>query len=68
MLKGNVRSKIQKEKIFYDSKKLPKSVRKYIRKEKARMRREVLDLKKQENLISEIYQKFLKQYENKRNI
>lgn len=45
MLKGKVKSKTQKEKIFYGSKKLPKSVRKYIRKEKARMRREVLDLK-----------------------
>jgi len=48
--------------------KLPKSIRKYIRKEKARIRREVLDLKKQEELISELYQKFLRQYENKRDI
>ena len=38
-------------------KRLPKSLRKYIRKEKARIRREVLDLKKQEELISELYQK-----------
>jgi len=38
-------------------KKLPKSLRKYIRKEKARIRREVLDLKEQEQLISELYKK-----------
>jgi len=36
-------------------KKLPKSLRKYIRKEKARIRREVLDVKKQDELIEEIY-------------
>jgi len=41
--------------------KLPKSTRKYIRKEKARIRREVLDLKEQERLINEIYQKFFKE-------
>ncbi len=39
---------------------LPKSFRKYIRKEKARIRREALDLKEQEKLINEIYQKFLR--------
>jgi hypothetical protein len=44
-------------------KKLPKSIRKFIRKEKARIRREVLDLKEQEKLISELYQKILKQYD-----
>ena len=48
--------------------KLPKSLRKYIRKEKARIRREVLDIKEQEELISELYQKFLKQYESKRDL
>ncbi len=42
--------------------KLPRSVRKHIRKEKARIRREVLDLDKQEELISQLYQKFFKQY------
>jgi hypothetical protein len=40
--------------------KLPKSIRKYIRKEKARIRREVLDLKKQEELIQQLYERFLK--------
>jgi len=41
--------------------KLPKSLRKYIRTEKARIRREVLDLKEQEKLIKEVYQRFAKQ-------
>lgn len=49
-------------------KKLPKSLRKFIRQEKARIRREILDIKEQEKLISELYQKFLKKHENKRNI
>jgi len=40
--------------------KLPKSLRKYIRKEKARIRREVLDIKEQKRLIQELYKKFLK--------
>lgn len=46
----------------------PKSLRKYIRREKARIRREVLNLKEQEKLIQELYQKFLKQYADKRNL
>ncbi len=37
--------------------KLPKSMRKYIRKEKARIRREVLDIKGQQKQIDELYQK-----------
>lgn len=41
-------------------KKLPRSLRKFIRKEKARIRREVLDLKEQERLISESYGKIFK--------
>ena len=49
-------------------KKLPKGIRKYIRKEKARIRREILDLKEQERLIQELYKKFSKNYENKRDI
>ena len=44
-----------------EKKRLPKSLRKFIRQEKARIRREVLDLKEQERLINEIYQKFLKE-------
>jgi len=40
-------------------KKLPKSIRKYIRQEKARIRREVLDSKKQTDLINELYKKYL---------
>jgi len=34
---------------------MPKSLRKYIRQEKARIRRQVLDLKEQEKLIDELY-------------
>jgi hypothetical protein len=58
---------ILKFRIFIMDVKLPKSVRKYIRKEKARIRKEILDLKEQERLIQELYQKFLK-HENKRDI
>ena len=41
-------------------KKMPKSVRKHIRLEKARIRRENLSLKKQQELIDQLYQKFFK--------
>ena len=37
---------------------LSKSIRKFIRKEKARIRREVLDLKKRQELINELNQQF----------
>ncbi len=40
-------------------KRLPGSLRKHIRKEKARIRREVLDLKKQNELIDQLYEKFV---------
>lgn len=36
----------------------PKSVRKFIRDQKARIRKTVSDLEKQKNLIAELYQKF----------
>jgi hypothetical protein len=39
-------------------KKLPKSARVYIRREKARIQREVLDIKERERLIKEVYRKF----------
>jgi len=39
---------------------MPKSFRKFIRKEKARIRREVLDVKKQEELIAKAYKRFSK--------
>lgn len=42
-------------------KKLPKSLRKYIRREKARIRREVFDTEEQERLIDELYKKLLPQ-------
>jgi len=41
-----------------NTKKLSQSIRKFIRKEKARIRREVLDLKEQGKLINELYQKY----------
>jgi hypothetical protein len=39
---------------------LAKSQRKFIRREKARIRREFLDLKKQRELINELYAKLIK--------
>ncbi len=35
--------------------KMPKSLRKHIRREKARIRREVLDIKEQEKQIKQLY-------------
>jgi len=49
-------------------KRLPKSIRKFIRLEKARIRRETLSIKKQEELINELYQKLLKQNDGKRDL
>ena len=46
--------------MFIMKKRMPKSFRKFIRKEKARIRREVLDLKEQEKLINQLYEKFFK--------
>lgn len=43
-----------------EKKRLQRSLRKFIRREKARIRREVLDLKEQEKLIQELYQKYFK--------
>ncbi len=53
---------------FMKRKRLPKSLRKYIRREKARIRRENFDLKKREKLIEELHQKIFKNHENPRNI
>ena len=49
-------------------KRLPKSQRIYICREKARIRREVLDLKEQEKQIHELYQKNFKNLKIKVNI
>jgi len=49
-------------------KKMPKSLRKHIRQEKARIRREVLDVQDQKELINELYKKYFKQNDNSRNI
>ena len=40
--------------------KLPKSIRKFIRLEKARIRREIFNSKEQEEQIQQLYQRFLK--------
>jgi len=48
--------------------KLPKSLRKHIRQEKARIRREVLDIKEQEKLIQELYQKFFEKLKAKNEV
>ena len=34
------------------------SIKKYIRREKARIRRQILDFKKQRELINELYKKY----------
>lgn len=47
---------------------LPNGLRKFIRREKARIRRDVLNVKEQEKLINDIYQRFAKIYEDKRNL
>ena len=38
-------------------KKLPRGLKKYLRQQKARLRREILDLKEQKRLIKELYNK-----------
>lgn len=38
--------------------KIPKSIRKYIRKEKSRIRREIIDLEEQNKKIQELIKKF----------
>ena len=43
----------------------PKSVRKYIRLQKARIRREIFDVQKQRELIQELRQRFVKKPEKK---
>jgi len=40
--------------------KLSKSQKKFIRKEKARIRREILNLEEQQRLINQLYRRFLK--------
>lgn len=51
-----------------EKKRLPKSIKKYIRREKARIRREVLNIKEQDELIDRLYQKLFKKSESKRNL
>ena len=42
-------------------KRLPKSIRKYIRKEKACIRKQVFSIEEQEKLIDNLYKRFLKE-------
>jgi len=51
-----------------ERKRMSKSLRKYIRQEKARIHRGVLDLKEQRKLIDDLYQKTSNQHEDKRNL
>ncbi len=46
---------------------LQKSLRKYIRKEKARIRREVFDSEEREKLIDKLYQDIFDRYKIKEN-
>lgn len=46
-------------------KKMPASIRKHIRKEKARIRREILDVKEREQKIQSLYAKFGKKRSGK---
>ncbi|QQG45898.1 MAG: hypothetical protein HYY55_02870 [Candidatus Niyogibacteria bacterium] len=48
-------------------KRLPKSIRKFIRMEKAKIRRRILDLDKQKEEIGELYQKVKEAGYNKNN-
>jgi len=41
-------------------KKPPKNIRKYIRREKARLKRSILDINERQKLISQLYQKIKK--------
>lgn len=48
-------------------KRLPKGLRKFIRQEKARIRREVLDFQEQQKLINELYERLsIKKISNSR--
>mgnify|MGYP001568511091 FL=1 len=49
-------------------KKLPNSTRKFIRLEKARIRRDVLDSKKQNEMIKEIYNKLFNKQPGQENV
>lgn len=54
MMKKHERKKMARDKI----KRLPKSIRKYIRQQKARIRKEVWDETRQKELIRNLYDKF----------
>jgi hypothetical protein len=49
-------------------KKLSNSIRKFIRSEKAKIRRDILDPKKQEEMIKDIYNKLLNKQPSQENV
>jgi hypothetical protein len=49
-------------------KKLSNSIRKFVRSEKARIRRDILDPKKQEEMIKDVYNKLLNKQSDQENI
>jgi len=48
------------------SARLPKSLRKYLRNGKSRLRREILDVEKREEKIKELYEKLKIKYDKKK--
>lgn len=47
--------------------KIPKSVKKFIRKEKARIKREILDVEEQAKAIAKLYERVLEQLKKKKS-
>jgi len=45
---------------------MAKGIHKHLRKEKAKIRREIFDLTKQENLIQQLYEKFRRDKEGEK--
>lgn len=51
----------RRRKSFFIMKRTPKSIKKFIRREKAQIRRQFFDAKKQNEMISDIYNNILEQ-------
>lgn len=49
-------------------KRMPKSLRKFIRSEKSRIRKQVLDLKEQDDLINKLYDNLIKKVPEEKEI
>jgi hypothetical protein len=68
MVNGKFKSALRLSSILIMSKsKLPKSIRKYIRQEKARIRRLVFDVGEQQRLQDELLKRFLPKEGNSRD-